>query len=71
MVYIDDISIYNNNEEEYIEVVRRVLQTLTKNNLCVNIDKCLFYVPEVEFPGFHVRTKEIQMNKQKVEDILN
>jgi len=52
VVYINDILIYSKTEEEHIELVRWVLQKLTENNLCINIDKCLFHVPEVEFVGF-------------------
>ena len=48
--------IYAGTEEEHIELVRRVLEKLTENNLLVNIEKCLFYLPEVEFVGFHVGT---------------
>ena len=52
IVYIDDILIYTETEEQHIELVRWVLQKLTENNLCNNIDKCLFYITEVEFVGF-------------------
>ena len=51
-MYINDILIYSKTEEEHIELVRWVLQKLKENNLCINIDKCLFHVPEVEFVGF-------------------
>jgi len=71
IVYIDDILIYTETEEEHIELVSWVLQKLFENNLCVNIDKCLFHLPEVEFVGFHAGTQGIQMRKKKVEDILN
>ena len=54
VVYIDDILIYSKTEEEHIELVRWVLQKLTEKNLCINIDKCLFHVPEVKFVGFQV-----------------
>jgi len=71
VVYIYDILIYSKTEEEQIELVRWVLQKLTENNLCINIDKCLFHVPEVEFVGFQVRKQGIQMSQKKVEDIVN
>jgi len=54
VVYIDYILIYSKTEEEHIELTHRVLQKPTEINLCINIDKCLFYVPEVEFVGFQV-----------------
>jgi len=71
VVYIDDILIYSKTEEEHIALVRMVLQKLTENNLCINIDQCLFHVLEVEFVGFQVGKQEIQMSQKKVEDIVN
>jgi len=71
VVYIDDMLIYTEAEQEHIELVCWVIQKLTENNLCVNIDKCLFHVTELEFVGFHVGTQGIQMSKKKVQDILN
>ena len=70
-MYIDDILIYSKTEEEYIELVRCVLQKLTENNLCINIDKCLFHIPEVDLVGFQVGKQRIQMSQKKVEDIVN
>jgi len=71
VVYIDAILIYSKTEEEHIELVRWVLQKLTENNLCINIDKCLFHIPEMEFVGFQVGKQRIQMSQKKVEDIVN
>jgi len=44
---------------------------LSEIDLCVNIDKCIFHVPEVEFVGFQIGTQGVQMSQKKVEDILN
>jgi len=62
VIYIDDILIYSKIEEEHIELVLWVLQKLTENNLCINIDKCLFHVPEVEFGRFPIGKQGIQMS---------
>jgi len=70
-VYIDDILIYSKTEAKHIELVRWVLQKLTENNPCINIAKCLFHVPEVEFLGFQVGKQGIQMSQKKVVDIVD
>jgi len=56
VVYIDNILIYTQTEEEHVELMRWVLKILSENSLCVNIDKCIFHVPEVEFVGFQIGT---------------
>jgi len=71
VVYIDDILIYTQTEEEHVELVRWALKQLSENSLYVNIDKCIFHVPEVEFVGFQIGTQGVQISQKKVEDILN
>jgi len=71
VVYIDDILIYTQTEEEHVELMRWVHKKLSENSLCVNIDKCIFYVPEVEFVGFQIARQGVQMSQKTVEDILN
>ena len=41
LVYIDDILIYSEMEEEHIHLVSKVLEKLKKANLCVAINKSL------------------------------
>jgi len=71
VVYIDDILIYTQTEEEHVQLMRWVLKKQLETGLCLNIDKCIFHVPEVEFVGFQIGTQDIQMSQTKVEDILN
>jgi len=71
VIYIDDILIYTQTEEEHVELVRWVLKKVSENGLSVNIDKCIFQVPEVEFVGFQIGTPGVQMSQKKVKDILN
>jgi len=71
VVYIDDILIYTQTEEEHVELMRWVLKKLSGNGLSVNIDKCIFHVPKVKFVGFQIGTQGVQMSQKKVEGILN
>jgi len=47
------------------------LQKLLDAGLCVNIDKCQFYVHEVEFVGFTIGSYSISISTNKVEQILD
>jgi len=71
VAYVDDILIYTQTEEEHVELMHWVLKKASENGLCVNIDKCIFHIPEVEFVGFQIGTQGVQMSQKKVEDILN
>jgi len=48
-----------------------VLKKLSENGLCVNIDKCILHIPEVQFVGFQIGTQGVQISQKKVEDMLN
>jgi len=52
VIYIDNILIYTQTEEEHVELMHWVLKRLSENGLYINIDNCIFYVPEVQFVGF-------------------
>ena len=56
VIYMDNILIYTQTEEEHVELVHWVLKKLSENGLWVNIDKCIFHVPDVEFVGFQIGT---------------
>ena len=68
---INNILTYTNIKEKHIELIHWVLQNLTEKKLCVNINKYLLHVLEVEFVGFHVQIQGIQIGEKKIYDILN
>ena len=71
IVYIDDILIYSETEEEHGKLVEEVLRRIRKYNLCAAIKKCRFHVPEVEFLGYIISAKGISMSEKKVAKIKN
>jgi hypothetical protein len=70
IVYIDDVLIYSETEEEHKVLVRKVIQRLKDHNLCAAIDKSVFHVSEVDYLGFVVGVEGIKMNQKKIEEIL-
>ena len=71
VVYLDDILIFSNSEEEHIDHVRQVLQRLRQFKLYANPKKCQFLIREVEFLGFIVSTEGVAMDKSRIDTIQN
>lgn len=70
-IYIDDIIVFGKNEEEHLANIEKIFKTLELANMKVQLDKCEFMKPEVEFLGFLVSTEGIRANPKKVEAIDN
>jgi len=71
IVFIDDILIYSESEEEHAEHLRQVLELLRKHRLFAKLSKCLFFQEEVDFLGHIVSKKGIKTDLAKVEAIKN
>jgi len=70
-IFIDDILVAIDIEERYNELVEEVLKRLEKNNLFVKPEKCKWKVREVEFLGVVIGPKGVEMQREKVEGVLN
>ena len=49
IIYIDDILIYSNNQEEHDQHVKIVLECLREHGLFAKLEKCSFDEDSVEF----------------------
>jgi hypothetical protein len=66
LVYLDDIVIFSQNEEQHMEILKKVLDRLRAHKLQCRFDKCTFAVTEVEYLGFMLSHQGIRMNPDKV-----
>lgn len=66
VVYLDDILIYSEKEEDHQDHVAEVLQRLRLHNLFANLKKCKFRTKEVEFLGYVVSTEGVRMEEARV-----
>jgi len=69
--FIDDILVAMDMEERHDELVEEVLKRLDENDLFVKLEKCKWKVREVEFLGVVIGPKGVEMQREKVEGVLN
>jgi len=58
-------------EEGHNKLVEEILKRLEKNNLFVKPEKCKWKIREVEFLGVIISSKGVEIQKEKVEEVLN
>jgi len=68
-VYLDNILIYSNIQEEHIRHVKLVLVRLKQAGLYLDIDKCEFNVIQVKYLGLIIIIEGIKMDSEKVKAI--
>jgi hypothetical protein len=69
VIYLDDILIYSESEEQHIEHVSKVFQRLQDNLLYVKLEKCAFSVSSVDFLGYIISDSGIGVDPKKIESI--
>jgi len=70
-MFIDDILVVTDTEEEHDKLVEEILKRLEKNDLFVKPEKCKWKVREVKFLGVVISLKGVEMQKEKVERVLS
>ena len=71
MTFIDDILVAIDMEEGHDELVEEILKRLEENDLFVKLEKCKWKVREVEFLKVVISPKGVEMQREKVKEVLN
>jgi hypothetical protein len=71
VVFIDDILIYSQSEEEHVDHLKMVLQRLREHQLYAKLSKCEFWIDQVMFLGHIINKDGLVVDPKKVADILN
>ena len=66
VVFVDDILIYSQFEEEHEDHLRIVLQALKDHQLYAKFSKCKFWLTEVKFLGHVVSVSGVSVDHVKV-----
>ena len=71
IVYLDDIIIYSDSEEEYEKYVKWVLEKLYNKNIPIIIKKYKFHTKKTDFVGFIIKLGQISIDLKKIKAIKN
>ena len=71
VVFVDDILIYSETEEDHEDHLRVILQTLRDHQLYAKFSKCEFWLTEVRFLGHVVSASGVSVDLEKVEAIMS
>jgi hypothetical protein len=69
IVYLDDILIYAETEEEHDHIITEVLKCLAENGLAISQDKCFWSTTRVDFLGYVISKDGIEMAQDTVQCI--
>jgi hypothetical protein len=69
LVYLDDIIIFSESFEEYIEHVYQVLKQLLLYNLKINYGKSFFAKDRITYLGYEINKSGITISNEKTEAI--
>ena len=67
IIYLDDILVFSQTEEEHAAHLRQVLAILRANKLYSKASKCAFFQNEVEFLGHVMSGNGIKVDPKKIE----
>ena len=71
VVFVDDILIYSQSEEEHEDHLRIVLQALRDHQLYEKFSKCEFWLIEVRFLVHVVSASGVSVDPEKVEAVMS
>jgi hypothetical protein len=71
IVFIDDILVYSENEQDHVEHLRIVLIRLRDHQLYAKFSKCEFWLKTVPFLGHVLSEDGILVDPSKVQEVMN
>lgn len=71
LLFFDDILIYSSTLSDHVEHLRHVFSLLRTNQLAVNLKKCSFGQPRLEYLGHIISAAGVEVDPRKIESGVN
>jgi len=69
--FVNDVLVGTETEEGHNEIVEKVLKRLEENDLYIKPEKCVWKVRKIGFLGVVMGPNGIEMEKEKVDEVLS
>ena len=70
-VYLDDIIVYGETEDEFLRNLELVFQRLEKYNITLNPEKVRIGLSSIEYVGHTIDKDGLSFSKEKIQDVWN
>ena len=70
VIYLDDILIYSENEDDHVALVKKVLARLQEHQLAIAPEKCEWHKSRVNFLGYIISAEGVEMDQAKIKAVL-
>lgn len=70
-LYIDDVLVFGNTEQEFIANLRKVFERFRKHNLTLNPKKCKYGISQVEYVGHVIDERGVTFSDEKRKKVLD
>ena len=70
VIYLDDILIYSENEQDHVALVKRLLERLQEHQLAIAPDKCEWHRSRVNFLDYILSPEGVEMNQEKIRTVV-
>jgi hypothetical protein len=69
IVYLNDILVFLDNEEQHVEHVKEVLRRLRKVRLFIKLSKYKWYTRRIEYLRYIILPEEVSIDPERVKTI--
>ena len=70
VIYLHDVLIYSENEQDHVVLVKRVLECLQEHQLAITRDKCEWHKSRVNFLGYIISPEGVEMDQEKIRTVV-
>jgi hypothetical protein len=70
-VYLDDIFVFSRTRQDHLALLDKVFERMLAAGMKIRLSKCSFMQNELEYLGYNLSGKEIQVAPERIQALIN